>query len=159
MLLAGCYQETFVVFPRLEVQLEGSSGAALADTPLYAFSWSNPHSRLDAETTYRSDATGHISAPERLGSKTTAPLLLHGVSYPYLSFCVAAPGYRTLVGTLEDLTPGELVTLTLPLRLGESLAVCEDFRRVYVESLGSDARRDDIAAQSGKLRGVYEVTD
>lgn len=127
LLLTGCYSETFVVFPQWDVLPKDRSGAVLTGVSLHAYAWSQPHSRLDAEATYRSSATGHISAAERLDSKITAPFVLHGVSYSYLSFCVSAPGYRTLIGTLADLEPGRPLTFTLPLSPGESFAVCDDF--------------------------------
>ncbi len=154
-LLSGCYSETFVVFPQWDVQLTDRSGAALADVSLYAYAWSQPHSRLDAEATYRSDAAGHISGAERLDSKITSPFVLHGVSYSYLSFCVSAPGYQTLIGTLSDLEPGQPLTLILPLSPGESVAVCDDFDEVR---FSSGERREDIAAQNGKFSSIYEVT-
>ncbi len=86
----------------------------------------------------------------------TAPLMLHGVSHNYLSFCVNAPSYRTLVGTLENFVPGETIRLSLPLTPGESAPVCNDYRRLHTHQ---GEPRADIAAQHAKLSGVYEVVE
>lgn len=153
--LSGCFNRAFVVFPKLDVRVTDRGGVGLADASLTFYAWSHPHSRLDAEASYSGDAEGRISTPEEVDSETVTPFLPHGVAEHHWTFCVSVPAYRTLIGSLENLVPGETVKLTLPLTPGESSPVCSDYRSL---STHQGKPREDITAQNAKLRGVYEVT-
>ncbi|CAA9577897.1 MAG: hypothetical protein AVDCRST_MAG86-2897 [uncultured Truepera sp.] len=69
LLLSGCYSEMFVVFPQWDVQLTNWSGAVVADTPLYAYAWLDPHSRLDAGLSTGATRQGTFQPPNGLAAK------------------------------------------------------------------------------------------
>jgi hypothetical protein len=153
--LSGCVvQRSVVRQPDLLLQVLDSTNQPIADAQLYLYWWSNPYSSLQESQVLVTDAGGVIQTEEVLQTDTAYPLMLHGVQEFRHTLCIEVSDYRTVVMTL-NVSPGEKVELSVQLTLGESLAVCSDFEKVFSHP---GTPRPDIANQHPSVQSAYEIT-
>jgi hypothetical protein len=112
-LAVGCFPSGYVTHPELEVAVVDAAGAPIADAEVVAYSWSDPHSRLDHERAQATDAKGMVRTDRESRDEWLAPFCIHGVPAHYLTVCVGKAGYTPVYFGIADGDRPTTVTVTL----------------------------------------------
>jgi hypothetical protein len=158
VVLTGCVvQRSVVRQPALDLYVTGGS-VPLADVSVYLFWKSNPYNTLEETRTFATDANGRLKLEEILQLESSYPLLMHGVKFFEHELCLETPSYQTLIVNVK-LEPGEKLTLSAPLTVGESPNVCSNYEELTRRVAVMQTRlRPDITGQHSTITGAYEVT-
>jgi hypothetical protein len=153
LMLGGCLPKMLVTQPDLTLHVFSQAGEAVAAGVTLHW-WEYPHRRQRGTSIAATDAQGTVVFSETTESEVLMPLVPHGVPAYNWYFCVEAENYRTLIGTVSDVAPGETIEITLTLRSGESLPVCADFDTMPFHSGTPVTGVDSLG---GNVHGVYAV--
>lgn len=142
----GC-PETHTTRPELTVTVT-AGGKPVARAKVVLVLWSQPHSRLDERTEFRTDASGRFVSHLAEETERVYPFCMHGVPYYELLVCIDHPGYRDVVVPFDSDAKARAITVSLT--PGEGYHTCDDDpeRGVSAIQIGHEsdriARRDDI---------------
>jgi hypothetical protein len=151
--LAACYPQLLVTQPALLLYIQNEAGEGVA-ARVTLYWWEYPHHRQRAVTVASTDARGVVSFVETTATEIMMPLMIHGMPAYNWSFCVEAESYKTLIGTVSGVEPGERVEVHLVLHRGEPARVCADYARL---SHHPGAPVAEVDFSGGRVHGVYEV--
>lgn len=153
LMLSGCVPQTIVTQPHLLLRIRNEAGQSVAaKTTLYW--WEYPHRRQRAVHVESAGVDELTVFTETVATEILLPLVPHGVPAYNWSFCVEAEDYKTLIGTVSNVEPGDKIELDLVLHPGESLPVCADYERLP-NHRGTPV--GEIESSAGRVYGVYEV--
>lgn len=151
--LAACVPQVVVTQPHLLLHIQDEAGKAIpAQVTLYW--WEYPHRRQRGMTVVPTDLRGTVAFTETSAAEVMMPLVPHGVPAYNWSFCVEVENYKTTIGTVSSVQLGETVQVTLPLHLGQSFPVCDDYARL---SSHPGTPVDEVEFSGADVHGVYEV--
>jgi hypothetical protein len=154
-MLGSCLPQTLVTQPDLTLHVFGSAGEAVAANVTLHW-WEYPHRRQRGTSIATTDAQGTVVFAETTESEMLMPLVPHGVPAYNWYFCVESESYKTLIGTVSNVAPGETTEITLTLHSGEPLPVCADFETMPFHS-GTPVT--NVVFLGGNVRGVYAVDE
>jgi hypothetical protein len=154
VLLSACViQRNVVRQPALTLQVSDGMNP-LSNVSIYLYWISDPYSRLEEVQQFVTDAKGEIRLEQLLQSDAAYPLFLHGVTYYQHTLCLQAPGYRTLLITLNA-EPNDAINLDTPLTPGVELEICSNYTTLNNHP---GVARSDVTKQHESIQGAYEVT-
>jgi hypothetical protein len=159
-LLAGCVPQAVVTQPALRLHLSNEAGEPV-DAEVTLHWWEYPHRRQRSVSAVSTDAGGTATFTETVATETMMPLMPHGIPAYNWTFCIEAAGYKTLIGTVRDVEPGDAIEVNLTLHPGESFPVCENFDQLPFHR-GTPIDDLDVSGGSGdgsQVHGVYEVEE
>jgi len=149
----ACVPQALVTQPHLLLRIQNQAGEAIpAQVTLYW--WEYPHRRQRGVTVAPADLHGTVAFSETIATEVMMPLVPHGVPAYNWSFCVEAETYKTMIGTVSSVQPGETVQVTLTLQPGQSFPVCDDYARL---SNHPGTPIDEVEFSGADVHGVYEV--
>ena len=151
--LSGCFPQVMVTQPDLTLHIQDERGEAVA-AQVTLYWWEYPHRRQRSVVTVATASQGTVSFAESTETEIMVLVLPHGMPAYNWTFCVEAADYKTLIGTVHDVAPGERITVSLTLPEGKSLRVCDNFERLPSHP-GTPV--EEVQHTGGEVQGVYVV--
>jgi hypothetical protein len=153
-MLSACVPVTTVTRPDLTLHIQDERGNPISQSTLTLYWWEYPHHRLRGSAILQPDLQGTVRITETSHTEVIMPLVPHGVPAYNWTFCIQAENFLTLIGTINNVEPGDAIELHIPLHQGASAAVCDQYDRLHFHH---GQPRTDIEDADAHLNGVYEV--
>jgi hypothetical protein len=112
---------THVVIPEMTTEVTTSQGEPIADARMYLerLDWRDDF--VVDEGVFSADAHGQVRLDEKLEREGSYPLIMNGVPDYYFLVCFKATGYHTITNRLTNVSPGDIINVTLPLNAGTAI--------------------------------------
>lgn len=97
----GCYPRYALVQPNLTLTVRDQGGEPVDDATVFFVAASNPHHMLHHKDTYVTDRDGVVKLRPEREWVLDVPIMIHGVAFFYVAWCVEKSGYVPARGYLS----------------------------------------------------------